>query len=610
MDPMTRSQLPQLLKERSESIAEAWYEAALGSHNVLLNAAQVQVQFASWTRQIIELLLADPLARGKAEAIGEALVQFRALQPEVLGRTSRVLLLGVATDLTPEQAAVLEPRLAVLLEGVATGFCRRVAKTLQESKERYQIVSELVSDYAFSVRVEPDGTLVPEWATEAHRRITGYTLREALLGGTWERLVHPDDRGEVAASFREWSANRPRVVKYRMETRKGETRWVRTYLCPVWNKSRGRVERVYGAVQDITDQKKAEETLRESEERWRSLVENAPDIILIADRSGEILFLNRSPSGLDVRTVVGKNLIDYVVPEQRAGARESLARVFETGQPEYHEVSARLSSGDVAWYAARLGAIYRGDEVRATVVIGRNITEQKRVEQVKDNLVRDVSHELRTPLAKLQMGLDLLLETLQKEELDRERIARMGHMVRDNVERLSATVETMLDLSVLEAGRKVYDMAELSAAELIDDVVADMQPLVHAKGLELVTDLPEDMPRLWGDRERLFRVLTNLVDNAVKFSDHGSIVISATMGPEELEFSVRDEGRGILPEHLDQVFERFYQEKVRFHGAGIGLAIYRTIVGVHGGRIWAESAGRNLGTVVRFTLPILAEREG
>jgi PAS domain S-box-containing protein len=670
MDPAMRSQLLQVLDQRSDSIAEAWYRAVVGTSYVSLSTAQIRAHFETWTREIVESLLADPASRDRAEAVGEALVQLHLLQPEVLGRTSSVLMLGFLTDLAPEQAAVLGPRLALLLECVATGFCRRSIGTLlaeqeeirqalatdlrsatealrqarddlecrvqrrtseliraneelrneiaerkraeaalQESKERYQIVSELASDYAFSVRVEPDGTLAPEWATEAHVRITGYTLHEALLGGPWQRLVHPDDRDKAAFVIPGPFAREPRVAEYRVITKNGEVRWVRNYIYPVWNEAQERVERVYGAVQDITDQKKAEETLRESEERWRSLVENAPDVILIADRTGKILFMNQSPTGIDISTVVGQNIVGYILPEHRAPAREAVARVFQTGQPGYHEVPARLASGEVAWYAARLGPIYRGDEVTAAVLIGRDITEQKRVEELKDNLVRDVSHELRTPLAKLEMGLDLLLETMQKEELDRQRIARISGMVKGNVKRLRETVETMLDLSILETGRKVYDMAELSPAELIADIIADMQPLVQAKGLALVTELPEEMPTLWGDREKLYRVLANLVDNALKFSEQGDIVISAETRPAELEIAVSDNGRGILTENLERVFERFFQEKVRFHGAGMGLAICRTIVEAHGGSIWAESPGRGLGTVVRFTLPTWADGE-
>jgi signal transduction histidine kinase len=139
---------------------------------------------------------------------------------------------------------------------------------------------------------------------------------------------------------------------------------------------------------------------------------------------------------------------------------------------------------------------------------------------------------------------------------------------------------------------------------LVEEVLQYMRPLAAAKRLELVVDMPADMPRVEGDREKLFRVLINLVDNAVKFSDKGRIIISARQEGDEIGLAIADSGQGVLPENRERIFERFFQEKTRYQGVGVGLTISRAILENHGGRIWVESPGRGGGATFRFRLPL------
>jgi signal transduction histidine kinase len=230
--------------------------------------------------------------------------------------------------------------------------------------------------------------------------------------------------------------------------------------------------------------------------------------------------------------------------------------------------------------------------------------ERKRLERMKDNLIRDVSHELKTPLAKMQMSVEKLIETVGAPSIDRQEVAKVSEIVAGNVQRLQHTVNNILDLSSLESGRIPYHITRVQPKNLISQVILDMQLLAETKGLKLVAALSEDLPQVEGDREKLLRVLTNLVDNAVKFTEQGKIVISAEKKAHEVEIAVSDSGRGILRKNLNRAFDRFWQERASVPGAGVGLAICKTIVEAHGGKIWAESAGRGQGTTARFTLPI------
>jgi PAS domain S-box-containing protein len=359
---------------------------------------------------------------------------------------------------------------------------------------------------------------------------------------------------------------------------------------------------------EIADRKRVEEALRASEERWRTLVENAPDLVLTVDRGARILFVNHVLPGSDLTpgNFIGRDVSEYAPPETREVVREAIERVFAEERDVYLEAPGHLPTGRTAWFASQLAPLRQDGKVVAVMLIARDITDRKEIDEMKDNLIRDVSHELRTPLAKMQMSMELLLEILGKEPINRQKATGIGEMIFGNVQRLVQTVEAVLDLSALEAGRVVYDKIEFLPADLVNEMVQYMRPVAEAKGLELVARVQADLPTVEGDLDKLFRVLVNLIDNAIKFSKQGQIVVSARRNGQEVEFAVSDHGYGILKENLGRIFERFYQERINVAGAGVGLPICKTIVEAHGGAIWAESPGRGQGATLRFTLPVMA----
>jgi signal transduction histidine kinase len=302
-------------------------------------------------------------------------------------------------------------------------------------------------------------------------------------------------------------------------------------------------------------------------------------------------------------------MLGYVVPEYADATAEAIRQVFETGSSGYLEIPVYNRLGQRAWYGTHLGPLRRDGQVMEVMLVARDVTEQRKIAEIKDNLIRDVSHELRTPLAKVQMSLELLAEMLEDEELDRQRAIRISSFATRSTKRLLQTVENILDLSRLEARMWPYEREKIQPQVLIQEAMAYAAAMGSSKGLELVADLPPALPPVRGDRDKLFRVLNNLLDNAIKFSDEGQIVVMAESGEGELVIAVSDQGQGILPENLERVFQRFFQEKTRHLGAGVGLAICRAIVVDHGGRIWAESAGRGQGATFRLTLPTAASGE-
>src|SRR5690606_2414904 len=246
-------------------------------------------------------------------------------------------------------------------------------------------------------------------------------------------------------------------------------------------------------------------------------------------------------------------------------------------------------------------------EVSGAVVVFRDATERREVERMKDHFLSVVSHELRTPLTAIRGSLGLIssgaLGDLPEE------VSALTTTAEESAERLGRLVNDIVDVERLASGNFVVDLSEHRAADLIAASLAELGSLTRSAGIELVIG-PVDGVVL-ADADRFSQVLTNLVGNAVKFSEPGTtITLSATPGlkrPDgsaEIVFAVADQGRGIPRERLEDIFERFRQvdssDARRQGGTGLGLAITRAIVTQLGGRVWAEST-LGKGSTFRFT---------
>ena len=245
--------------------------------------------------------------------------------------------------------------------------------------------------------------------------------------------------------------------------------------------------------------------------------------------------------------------------------------------------------------------------------IERANEELRSLDKMKDSMIRDVTHELKSPVAQVQMAIDLWIGEVNKEKIDKEKGKRLNKIIDDNIQRLKKTIQSILDLSVLESGRVAYQKENLDLEELINQVTAGLKLLAEKKNLSLTTRIPDKLPEVLGDRTEITRVISNLIDNAIKYSESGEIVVSALRRPRKIEISVKDQGIGLsTPKgNYDKLFDRFFQERPSSEGSGVGLAICKTIVEAHGGKIWVECEGKGKGTTFKFTLPLDAvEQKG
>jgi signal transduction histidine kinase len=242
------------------------------------------------------------------------------------------------------------------------------------------------------------------------------------------------------------------------------------------------------------------------------------------------------------------------------------------------------------------------DEVgQLAEAFNRMAAEMEGLERLRRELVANVSHELKTPISALRARLENLIDAV--EEPDPE---VFGVMLQQS-ERLSRLVEQLLDLSRLESGDVPLAVGPVDLRALSDHVAGELREARQDRRLVVVNDIPDGFPPVLADGERIHQVLFNLIDNAFRFTPPGGTVrVLATGRTGECEVEVRDNGPGIPKEHRDLVFERFYRvdpsRSREDGGTGIGLAIARSVVEAHGGRIWAEEAPGG-GTSIRFVLP-------
>ncbi|OHB48909.1 MAG: hypothetical protein A2106_01695 [Planctomycetes bacterium GWF2_40_8] len=241
-----------------------------------------------------------------------------------------------------------------------------------------------------------------------------------------------------------------------------------------------------------------------------------------------------------------------------------------------------------------------------SVEIERANEELRSLDKMKDSMMRDVTHELKSPVAQVQMAINLWTGEVNKGKMDKEKGERLNKIIDDNIQRLKKTIQSILDLSVLESGRVAYQKENLDLEELINQVTAGLNLLAEKKNLSLTTRIPDKLPEVLGDRTEITRVISNLIDNSIKYSESGEIVVSALRRPRKIEISVKDQGIGLITPkgNYDKLFDRFFQERPSSEGSGVGLAICKTIVEAHGGKIWVESEGKGKGTTFKFTLPL------
>src|SRR5438445_4900274 len=349
------------------------------------------------------------------------------------------------------------------------------------------------------------------------------------------------------------------------------------------------------------DLKQLNKQIAKRESGMQTIFSAMHDALLVVDSNRYVILANETfrklfalpeiSEGTPLLEIVRDATLDRVINDafdHGGPVRSELA--LDDSQIELHAVATKNEAG----------------EVTGALVLFHDITELKKMDQVRRDFVANVSHELRTPLSILRGYIETLLDN---PKTPHEELLRILRVMERHSNRLELLVEDLLTLAQLESGNPDLQLELVDLPEFLREMIRDWEKKLATKQLSIVVDISPTLSPIRADRTRLQEAVYNLLDNAVKYSrEQGEIRLSARQRDGQLELSVSDEGIGIAGEDLPRIFERFYRaDKARspdrVRGTGLGLAIVKHVAQLHGGRVEAESElGR--GTTIRVILPV------
>jgi PAS domain S-box-containing protein len=488
-------------------------------------------------------------------------------------------------------------------------------RSLDRGDERFRLLVDSVEDYAI-VLLDPAGNVVT-WNVGAER-IKGY--READIVGRHCSLFYPEPVRRAGKCEYELgtAARQGRFEDEGWRVRSDGTLFWANVVITALRDSQGKHIGFAQVTRDLSERRRAEEALRQSEERFRLLVDNVTDhAIYMLDASGKVVTWNSGAErikGYRAAEIVGKHVSRFFPNEDEDAARKMLENALRAGRIEDEGYRVR-KDGSRFWASVVVTAL-RDPNARVIgfAVVTRDLTHRRMAEderillaqaqeanRVKDEFLATVSHELRTPLNAILGWANILTG---------ERVWDVGTLtkglavIRRNAQIQAKIIEDILDVSRIITGKLKIETQIVNLADVVRDAIEVVRPSFEQKGVDLLVERCDDTVELLGDAGRLQQVVWNLLSNAVKFTDPGGkVLICLQREAGRALVRVKDTGRGLSKEFLPHVFEPFRQadgtSSRKFGGIGLGLSIVRHLVELHGGQVVAESEGEGRGSTGR-----------
>lgn len=453
------------------------------------------------------------------------------------------------------------------------------------------------------------------WMNRTAERFFGIG-RSEVIGGDQRRFVRGTLRPLIAghagfsrAVLEGYGGGAARPLRCEVKAAPGRPRRVLQYRCTPVRRGAlagGRIEHYT----DITAVEQARAALEASEEKYRDLVERMNEGVCHSDDRRIIRYANRGfyrMFGYPPREILGRRE-ETLLDEEGLRIYRAEQRQRRRGESSRYEVRIRSHSGEmVPVIVSAVPVLDASGRFRGSYAVFTDIRERKRLETLKDEILRDATHELKAPAAKVRMGLDLVKKHRREALGDEERLGIK--MIESGVARIQGDIDSLLDLSAFESGAVVLSRERVDLSPLLSSLRGEFLAPAAEKGLALAP-VAGAGAAVVGDRERLGHLFRNLLENAVKFSPSGTVRIAVQRSGGNAVVSVSDEGRGIETAYLERIFDRHFQRYASESGTGVGLTLCRKIADLHGGRIWAESEGRGKGMTVRVALPLARRGTG
>lgn len=562
--------------------------------------------YAPEARPIIEKAVTEAVQQGTSwdlelpfiNARGEHL-WVRSMGRPVFWEGECVKLYGVFQDITQQHAA---------------------NERIRHSESRYRHVSELLADYAYEMVVDTDGSIKRAWIIGAFERITGYTPAEIDAMGGWAAIVHPDDMNEVVAAIKRMATTniaRNYASAYRIIRKDGRYRHIEAINCPVYDDKSGRLVRIYGAAQDVTDNVQAVQQLEQSEERYRKVVQNQSELICQYNTDYELTFVNDAVSrffGESPDYLIGSSMLHLF--------SEPMLKLFLSAHQDLHDNQAtvRVQSeligpdGETAVIEWTSTPVYDQQHNFTQVLsVGHNITDRLRaqeqarlleLEQARINLITEfinnATHEFRTPLTTIGSSVYLMVRT----DDPARRQERAGRIT-EQIDRITMLVDMLARMAVLD-GHPSLNYTPVDLNVLLREVVDSMRSSMDDKSILASINVSPEVSEIVVDYPLLSEGLQHFMNNAVRYNQQGgSVVLRAYPKKDTVVISITDTGSGMPPFTSKHLFERFYRGDSAHTtpGLGLGAAIGARIIELHNGSIRVRSTP-GVGTTLLITLPL------
>ena len=426
--------------------------------------------------------------------------------------------------------------------------------------------------------------------------------------------IHPDDLHLIDEGFATLLETKsPIELEIRITFPNHQVKWILNKIIPTFIDNQ--IVFLKGVNIDITERKKVEEQLV----KLSTALEQSPLSIIITNTEGEIEYINPKLvqiTGYSPEELKGQNPRIFKSGEKTAEEYKELWETISSGKEWHGEFHDRKKSGELYWESASISPIRNEKgEIINYIAIKEDITHQKQLmkelvfskekaeesDRLKSAFLANMSHEIRTPLNGILGFTELLVDP----DFDAEQKTEMAKLILDNGDLLLTIINDVLDISKIEAGQVVLHQSVFVVGKLISDVKNSFSVKAQKMGLDLKIVLNDSAFNLElnSDYIRLKQVFTNLISNALKYTEKGFVEIGCMKKPNEFIFYVKDTGVGISEENKEKIFERFNREEAftkKIGGAGLGLSIAKSFVEMLGGRIWVESE-KGKGSCFYFT---------
>ena len=515
-----------------------------------------------------------------------------------------------------------------MLLAAAAAERRAAERAVSESEKRFRAVVEDQTDLI--CRFKPDGLLT--FVNEAFCRFHG-KRGEELLGTNFFQTLSEEDAAIPLSYINSLPPEEPVVsFDHRLHGPDKVEVW-HQYRVRRLFQQKGDTREFQAVIQDITQRKRSEEALRASEEKYRSLIDHIPDVVWTADSNRDLIYISGNVAkvlgyGFEELLDLGRQFwMDRIHPEDAARVGQAYQRLFSDGEKFDVEYRICRKDGEWIWLHNRALVTRPGEGIMWADGIFKDITQRRQAEaaiqQTKDaaeaaNLAKsqflaNMSHELRTPLNAI-IGFSEILSDRTFGDLN-DRQLKYSNNILNSGRHLLQLINDILDLAKVEAGRVELMRNTFSVAKVLPEVQTIVKTLANKKNISLEFELTPDLPALFADEAKFKQVMYNLLSNAIKFTpDGGKVFVTAGVQNANgsgsfLKIAVADTGIGVKKKDQERVFNEFEQVDSSYgrqqQGTGLGLALTKRLIEMHGGRIWVESEGiEGKGSTFTFVIPL------